>query len=327
MNDQHKEGTRNGKIPGSAKKGKRKPGKNMAAYVKAMIPSGAVLDFVFKEDFDGDGKGEGIVGFTEFTPFPPESSVVYIKNGPEGFVHEDLFIHANEPGLCSYGITDEAVLEDVNGDGTKELVLSMAAGNSHNLTVLVFQWKDGAFLPVWRSKETCFHGSMEVTDINGTGSYGIIIDTGTMDGAEILSLGEACFHVRKSCLFKWDGTNYTRGPHSVRMPYLSYNAAVKFLLYIWMKEYRKAYEMVIMPAFLGLDGLGDSSCRAFTRYLEKSIRPALERNIDKGKLIPAEPYDTYCTFYGPEDDFSIELVRRDQQVKIRGLNIFKKPRN
>ena len=44
----------------------------------------------------------------------------------------------------------------------------------------------------------------------------------------------------------------------------------------------------------------------------------------KGKLVPAEPYDTCCHFSGPEDDFTIELSKIGGSVKISGLMISKK---
>jgi hypothetical protein len=82
--------------------------------------------------------------------------------------------------------------------------------------------------------------------------------------------------------------------------------------------------MVMIPPFSGLRGLDDSSLPAFKEYIGKNVMPALSRNIEKGKLVPAEPYDTCCHFSGPEDDFTVELSKTGSGVKISGLLISKR---
>jgi hypothetical protein len=107
------------------------------------------------------------------------------------------------------------------------------------------------------------------------------------------------------------------------MPYISFNTAVDFLTAVWASDYEKAYEKVVLPGFMGLEGLDDSSPSAFRSHIEKKLLPVIARNLEKGKLVPAEPSDTCCQFYGTADTFSIELVRVDGRIMVCGLNIIK----
>ncbi len=45
---------------------KNKDAGSLAKYVKQLIPKDAMVVFLFKEDFDGDGQPETIVGYTLF---------------------------------------------------------------------------------------------------------------------------------------------------------------------------------------------------------------------------------------------------------------------
>lgn len=304
--------------------GNRKTGSGMSDYVKEIIPEGAVLDFIFYEDFDGDGIKEAIIGFTEFLPFPPESSVLYIRSSGECYKHEELLSSNNHTDIRSFGIFDNAAAEDTDGDGLPEFVLSLAVENGHYTTVFVFDWTAGKPVLRWYSDEDFYHGSIEVLDIDDDGVCEIIIDRGITEGSEILALDKACYHFRESTIFKWDGIGYNGMPHKVRMPYLSYNTAVIFLNALWNRDFKCAYGMAVMPGFLGLDGLDDSSYGAFKRYAEKNIRPVLQRNLTMGKFVPAEPYDTYCLFNGSHDDLTIELVKNKNRIMVQCLNIYKK---
>ncbi|NJD04537.1 MAG: VCBS repeat-containing protein [Ruminiclostridium sp.] len=310
-------------FPVETNKNKKKSKPGMTGYLEKLIPSKAIIDIVLKEDFDGDGLEEALVAYTELIPFPPETSVVWLKSEGAELRHIVLL---PEPGRMDAhsGIFDNAVAADTDNDGLPELVLSLSADNGHYISVSVYDWKNGGPVSAWKSEEPCYLGSMDVADIDNDGVFEIIIDSGIMEGKEILALEEAGYHMRKSCFYKWDGNSYAESVHEVRMPYLSYNSAVLFLEYLWRQDYKKAYEMVLMPAFMGLDGLDDCSLGGFKKYAGKHIRPVLRRNLSKGRLVPSEPYDNFCLFGGFYDDISVELVNRRGKIFIQSLGIHKK---
>ena len=96
------------------KKKKNRPG--MAGYLKRLIPSKAIIDFVFKEDFDGDGLEEAVVGYTELIPFPPETSVVWVKSEGTEFKHA-LLLPEHDGREVHAGIFDNAAAVDTDNDG------------------------------------------------------------------------------------------------------------------------------------------------------------------------------------------------------------------
>lgn len=294
----------------------------MSEYAAAQLPDGAVIDFVFHEDFDADGLKEAVVGFTQFTPFPPDSAVLLVHRTSDGLEHN--WLSAAEGSCLSQGIFDNAVAADTNGDGRPELVLSLADGQEHCICVYVFGWSGNSLKPVWHSPRSFFHGSMEVDDIDSDGVAEIIIENGTYTGSEIIAMNDTCYHVREGFVFKWDGREYIRSPRQVRMPYESYNTSVDFLRAIWSRDYRRAFDMVVLPGFIGLAGLDDCSMKTFKSFVSRKIRPVLVQNIAKGKLVPMEPYNTCCQFSGTEDYFTIELVRENNIMKVYGIEITKK---
>ena len=296
----------------------------MSEYASALISDGAVIDFVFYEDFDGDGLQEAVIGFTRFTPFPPDSAVMLIHKTPDGLEHQWLSAMEESSASEHSGIYDNAVAADTDGDGRPELVLSQVIGYEHDVSVLLFDWADKEVHLAWRSEKEFYHGSMEVRDIDEDGTAEIVIESGTHTGNEIIEMKDACYHVRKGCFYKWNGQDYIESMVQVRMPYESYNTAVDFIRALWLKDYRKAFEMVVMPGFLGLTGLDDSSLTAFKNHIIRKVRPVLQRNLSKGKLIPSEPYDTCCQFTGYEDCFTVELVRTKSELKVYDLEITKR---
>lgn len=302
---------------------KTKNGQGMTGYLKRLIPSKAIIDFVFKEDFDGDGLPEAVVGYTELVPFPPETTIVWLKTEGTELKHVVL-LPEGERNETHGGIFDNAAAVDTDNDGLPELVLSLSSGNGHHITVNIFDWPKSEPVLIWKSGEPCYHGSMYVADTDNDGTYEIITDSGTMEGREILAYEEAGYHMRKSCRYKWDGSSYTGSSHEVRAPYLSYNKAVLFLQYLWQQEYKKAYEMVIMPGFVGISGLDDSSLNEFKKFVNKHIRPVLRRNLSKGRLVPSEPYENFCLFSGCHDDISVELANKNGIIFIQSLGIHKK---
>ena len=305
------------------KKGVRRMGRGLSGYAHKQIPEGAAIDYIFYEDFNGDEIKEAIIGFTQFAPFPPESSAVFIKPAESGYESTRLVIDESFIGTDN-GIYDCAAAADTDGDGKPELVLALAAGNGHYITVFVFDWEEGEPRLAWRSGDGFFHGSVEICDPDGDGVYEIVVEEGNRRGDEILELNESCYHVRESFIYKWDGKSYIRNAFQVRMPYLSYNTAVEFLLGLWKQEYRRIYEMAVLPGFMGLEGLDGSSFAAFKKFIERDIRPELMRNLSKGKLKPAEPFDAYCLFSGVEDDFTVELTRDKGIMKVQAISIYKK---
>lgn len=307
---------------------KRNSKKNDSAgfseYAWKLIPEGAVLNFVFHEDFDGDGVREAFAGFTEFSPFPPETTILYIKPVEEGYIHKFLYLPDNTNYEGCPGIYDNAAAADTDGDGRPELVVSFAAGNGHYLTLCIFDCAEGLPELAWQSEDAWYHGSAEVADLDGDGLYEIAVEKGTDTGQEILALSEACYHVREGLELRWSGSAYKGTPGQVRTPYQSYNTAVNFLLSLWRKDYKTCYKMAALPAFLGIDGLDDSSPAAFRKYVSKRIRPVLMRNLSKGKLVPGEPCDTCCLFTGAEDDITVELYPQNGLFRVSGVSIFKR---
>lgn len=309
---------------------KKRTGKapKLSEYAASQLPKGAVLDFIFYEDFDNDSQKEAVIGVTRFTPFPPDSAVLIVRRSKHGEFEHKWFTLQNglrEPEEA--GIIDSTAAADTDGDGSPELIISRVLSHEHDIDISVIDWKDGNAFHAWHSGRSFFHGSMEVADADGDGIAEIIAEYGTRAGHEIISMDEACYHVRESLMFKWDGRSYCAKPYSVKMPYISYNAAVDFMRSILLHKYEDAYSMVMIPPFLGLSGLDDSSLPAFRSYIEKKVLPVLCRNLVKGKLVPVEPYDTCCHFAGPEDDFTFELMRTCGGVKISGLVISKRHRH
>jgi hypothetical protein len=321
-NAMRKKSEGDGSKPESQKKKIGNKERCMSEYTAAQLPTGAVIDFVFHEDFNSDGQKEAAVGFTQFIPFPPESAVLLVNRTPEGFNHN--WLSAAGESAASQGMFDNAVVADTNGDGRPELILSLADGEEHCICVYVFGWSGNGLYPVWHSPINFYHGSMEVDDIDNDGIAEIVIECGTYSGSEIIAMKDTCYHVREGCVFKWDGNEYAKYAGQVHMPYESYNTAVEFLAAIWSRDYRKAFDKVVMPGFIGLKGLDDSSLTAFKNFINKKVRPLLMQNLLNGKLVPSEPYNTCCQFVGSENYFTIELVREKNIMKVYGIDITKK---
>lgn len=293
-------------------------------YILPLIPDGALINFVFYEDFNNDGQKEAVVGFTQFSPFPPDSVVLMVSKTSDGFRHSWIVSERSCHFPESCGTFDNAAVADTDGDGVPELVLSQVEGKEHNIVIFIYDWTESGMCLTWKSQRTFFHGSMETMDVDYDGIDEVLVEYGTNSGNEIIETSEACYHVRDGFKYKWNGSDYVESKNNVHMPYESYNIAVSFIRSIWLKEYNKAYEMVLMPGFLGVEGLDDCSLSAFRKYIIKRVRPMLTKNLSKGKLIPSEPYETCCQFTGPDDCFNVELIRTKNQIKIYELQITKK---
>lgn len=304
--------------------GRKNTGKKqrLSEYAMSKLPAGSVIQFVFYEDFDQDGLKEAVIGITRFSPFPPDSAILIIKKNQDAVEHSWLNFCDSTGSAC--GVIDNAAAADTDGDGRPELIVSQVLSHEHDIDITVFDWLDSSVHRVWHSEKSFFHGSMEVDDIDGDGVAEIVVENGTHGGSEVIAMKEACYHVREGCAYKWDGNDYHMAAYQVRMPYISYNAAVDFLKAIWLRDYDSAYDMVVMPGFLGLAGLDDSSVTAFRNYIDKKVLPALTRNISKSKLVPLEPYDTYCQFTGSHDCFTVELARVKNRMKVLSLAVAKR---
>ncbi len=297
--------------------------KRISDYVLSQLPEGAVTDFIFYEDFDNDSKREAVIGITRFSPFPPDSALLIVKKGRHGEIgHVWLPMQEGEGGHgCVF---DNVQAADIDGDGLPELVISRVLSHEHDIDIIIVDWNGQDVSVAWKSERTFFHGSMEVVDTDGDGISEIVAECGTLDGSDVISMEDGCYRVRESYVYKWDGDGCRSSPYNVNMPYISYNTAVDFLKTIWKRDYKRAYDMVVMPSFLGLAGLDDCRPSAFKIHVEKKIMPTLLRNLDEGKLVPAEPYESCCRFSGALDDFTIELIKTDMGVKILSLTISNK---
>jgi len=313
-----------GRKPKQPKDKVPKDEQSMSEYAASQISEGAVIDFVFYDDFDLDGSKEAVIGITRFTPFPPDSAVLLVQKKSGKMEHKWLSTVDKSTAQDLYGIYDNAVAADTDGDGKLEIVISQVMGHEHDISVFLFDWTDEGVQLAWHSKASFYHGSMEVNDINRDGIAEIVIESGTLAGSEIIEMQGACYHVRKGSVYKWNGQEYAESSIQVRMPYESYNTAVDFIRSLWLRQYERAYDMVVMPGFLGLAGLDDSSLPAFKTYISRKVRPVLLRNLSRGKLHPSEPYDTCCQFTGSEDCFTVELVRVENVMKVNALEITKK---
>ncbi len=314
-----------GNKPKQTKKREPVEKNKISEYVLSQLPDGAVTDFIFFEDFDNDGRKEAVIGITRFSPFPPDSAVLIVKKGKHGEIGHVWLPMQDEAAEIGQGcVFDNAAAADIDGDGLPELVISRVLSHEHDIDIVIVDWIGLKAFPAWRSERTFFHGSMEVVDTDGDGISEIVAECGTQDGSDVISMEDGCYRVRESYVYKWDGYGCQASPYSVNTPYVSYNTAVDFLKAIWKRDYKRAYDMVVMPSFLGLAGFDDCRLSAFKSYVGKKIMPLLSRNLENGKLVPAEPYDSCCRFSGTMDDFTIELTKTDMGVKILSLAISKK---
>lgn len=312
---------------GKRKSTRRKSNKGslrLSDYIAAIIPEGSTIRFVLCEDFDHDGLKEAAIGLSRFTPLPPDSAVLIVKKGNDGMEHNWLHFTDNACLPEQAGIIDNSAAADTDGDGFPELVVSRVLSHEHDIDIHVFDWDANGAYRAWHSNRSFFHGSMEVDDIDEDGAAEIVVESGTLQGNEVIALNETSYHVRDSCAYKWDGKIFAPRPYQVRAPYASYNKAVEFIEAIWLGDYDYAYKMVIMPGFLGLKGLDDSSIYAFKCHIDGKVLPALVRNLSKGKLAPSEPYDTCCQFIGAEDCFTVELARKENKLMVYGIIITKR---
>jgi hypothetical protein len=303
-------------------------------YVRELLPDWAEVNFIFREDFDGDGREELLLGYS-FTEPEQHSGlhfeVLWLASCPHGFVRR--LILSTVPGADSmygeaddiYGVFDAAYAADTNGDGRPELILGLTAGNGHFVTPYVFHWMRGLPMLVWRTAEAYGHGALDVVDEGGEGIFEISIESSRFaDETEIVSVPEAGPHLRERSVCRWNGHTYVCDTHPASRLHSGYQAAVSFLWSLWKGDYEIAYRLTLLPTFLGLDGLDDSSLDAFRRQVDEQLRPALVRNLDRGGLLP-EPSHSFCWFEGAEDFFSLGLMGDKDGVKV--VSVYVNPKD
>lgn len=296
----------------------------MASFARQLVPEDAYINFIYREDFDGDRIAEAVIGYTstEQDSFIQRFTVIYISQVGQFFNHGEVLTTVDSDEF--YGFFDGAYVADTNGDGLPELVVALAAGNAHFVDGYVFHWQNGVPLLAWRTTESFAHGRLEVVDYDADGVFEILLQGAVGYGEEILSYSEAGPHIRESYLCKWNGGHYNFFPCPVPKPCIFYNTAVEFLMSVWKEDYKAAYKLALLPGFLGLEGLSGDELEIFADYTACNIRPALVKNLEHGTLIPQESFDWVWCFSGTIDDFVMELVDYQGEVRIKSLTLYPK---
>jgi hypothetical protein len=321
---------------------------SMTDYVKKLLPKNALAEYIISEDFNNDGLEDLLLGYTVYHPYPPLSRIIIISRdrfGDEkhdnaickaGFTYNELF-SADGRNKAGYCIIDNIIKSDIDGDGTPELILSLADSNNKNIKIYIFDWADDGPSLRWCSESSFFHGSLDVFDIDNDGIEELVVEWSTDKGMDIIDSKRACYFYRESCSYKFP-QGFKKGLEDCtvqqkilkpRKQYLSYNTSLCFLQNIKNKDYEAAYKQVILPSFIGLGSrhgnpgklgdLDDWSLNSFSQHLDDNIRPYLMNNLNVGKLLPAEPLEDFCFFAGKLHNFSIELVNKGENIKIRRM--------
>jgi len=229
----------------------------MSQYVQKLIPEDAIVNFIFKEDFDGDGTSEAVIGYSILEAW--DFSVLYVNRYNDGYKHKLVLTTGGEnpdsiydvaDGM--YGLLDVACVADTNGDGKPELVLALTAGNGHFITPLIFHWEGKVPSLAWRTGEGFYQGLQRVNDVDGDGIYEIIVEHSIYNEYGIIQGSEANPHIRTSNYYKWNGETYLPNQYTLSKPeYDAYNTAANFLISLWNDNYEYAYKHITAPSFLG----------------------------------------------------------------------------
>jgi hypothetical protein len=296
--------------------------KNLSSYIKRQIPNDASIEYILSGDFNNDGADEAVVVLSLYFPYPPVPMLIYVwvDEKSQEYKHQTVYL-ADKSEDAEYCILDNLISADVDGDGVAEIVFTMAETGNTYVKIYIIDWIDGEPCLVWQSKQGLPHGCIDVSDTDNDGIYEIISEWSTARGAEIISFEDACYHIRESCCYKWEDGTFACKPWQVRSPYGSYNMCVNFLAAIFNQKYEEIYRQVIVPGFLGLNGLDDCSLKSFVKHMETNVRPILLKNLSKGKLLPSEPFEDYCFFSGPFNNFILELAKKDGVYKVQRMSI------
>ncbi|MDA8097539.1 MAG: hypothetical protein RDV00_02660 [Clostridia bacterium] len=294
-------------------------------YIRELLPENVEVNFIFREDFDGDGRNELVLGYSFAEPEQQaglQFEVLCLAPCPHGFTRG--LVLSTVPGADPlygeddeiHGVFDAAYAVDTNGDGRPELVLGLTAGNGHFVTPYVFHWTRGLPVLAWTTGEAYHHGALYVVDEDGDGVFEVVIEGSRFaDEGEIISVPEAGPHLRERSVCTWDGSTYDCRTFPASPLHSAYQTALTFLWSLWKDDYETAYRLTLLPTFLGLAGLDDSSLNAFRRRVNEYLRPALVRNLEKGSLSP-EPSNSFCWFEGPDDFFTLGLMADKEGVKV-----------
>ena len=298
---------------------------NIAQYIRKLVPQLAEINFLYQEDFDGDGQNEIIIGYTNQEHFPPISSVIIIKYNGEKLKHQCILTNTNNPDSLYdesagiEGIIDCGFVADTNGDGKSELIIALISGNGHFLTPYIFHWVNKAPTLIWNEKKAFYHGSLDVRDFDLDGIFETVIEESIWYGDDMFSLAEASPHMRLAYIYKWDGKTYRKKPFQPRdTNRIGHNISLEFLVNIAQGKYNKAYKLIQLPYFLGLDGLDNNSLEAFKEYVDKNILPLLSKNLQQGLLTPVD----WGCFQGKEHDFIFQWFNDKGCIKIHSITIY-----
>ncbi|PKM90055.1 MAG: hypothetical protein CVU87_03430 [Firmicutes bacterium HGW-Firmicutes-12] len=297
---------------------------SIAQYIHKLLPPSSEITFLYQEDFDGDNQDEIILGLTNCETSPPNFSVFFISYNGQDLTHQCILTNTCNPESLYdessgiEGIIDNAFVADTNGDGKSELIITLITGNGHFLTPYLFNWVNKVPTLVWTVNKTFYHGSLDVMDVDLDGIFEVVIEESIWYGKDILSLAESSPHMRLSNLYKWDGKTYKQKPFQPQdTDRIGHNISLYFLLSIAKAKYNRAYELIQLPYFLGLNGVDDNSFDSFLRYLNKNILPILNKNLEKGLLIPAD----LGYFKGEDNDFIFRWSKDKGLIKIHSITI------
>ncbi|MTI83118.1 MAG: VCBS repeat-containing protein [Firmicutes bacterium] len=291
---------------------------NILGYIKDIIPEGAQIQFVFHEDFNGDGKDEAVIVYSNSVKSHTYTYVLYAEMLNNSFKHHWLISETTQKDYHIHTIID-AYAVDLTGDKRPELVLVF--GKARTTFLCIFHWDQG--LPKFSYvTEEFYHGLVDVIDEDNDGVYEIILVEETLgEEQEIISSGGYLPHVCVGHIFKWDGQTYSRNPYQIKTKdTASFNTAVKFLLSLWKEDYENAYKLVYLPTFLGLENLGQNTMEVFRALVDHSIKPALMKNLETG-LLEVGPYLSFynTSFIGRKYDLNISFANDKGLVKVSSI--------
>lgn len=289
-------------------------------YVRNIVPETALIQYVFYEDFNGDGENEAIVVYSTYAESGINTCVFYAEWIKDSYKHRWLVPGETTENYGNHSISD-AYAVDLTGDGRTELVLVFVKATTTYLNI--YHWIQGAPKLTFVSDEF-YHGLVEVIDEDRDGACEIILQEETVgEEQQIISSGGYLPHVCESHIFKWNGKTYSRSSYPVEEKNsAAYNTAAKFFLSIWKGDYETAYNLAYLPAFLGVEYLSQNTWEAFRAFVDQNIKPVLMENLELG-LLEIGPYPSFynTSFQGQRHDFRFNFVKEKRLIKVSAVTI------
>lgn len=291
-------------------------------YIKTLVNDNKRIAFIFKEDFDGDGSDEILIGLDIGEGFQTVCKLLYVFYENNEWRHIWLLSTMYEDDTSLYhaygvGIYDSVYAADTRGVGRTDLVIGFAAGNGHFVTPVVIFWDDSKQPLMWQYDETFYHGSLYLVPTEKANTYNIVVENSNASDLDIFSFAESGVHIRQATVFEWKVSTYiTKACEPRGLERRAYNVCEAFLSAVWHKDYPSAYEMVLLSNFMGIDGLGDHSLNAFTLYVDENILPVMAENLKYSRLTAEIPEFTYCNFIGKKYTISLNLAEHKGKYKI-----------